>query len=125
MTVARHRHRHPADKLAQHFRHVHAGAMPLGQSQGGLGIGLTLVKRLVQMHGGKVEAQSAGLGTGSQFVVRLPVSAEEANAESSAAAAERREAARSAHPGRRRQRGLRSVARDAAPDRRQRNLHGP
>jgi PAS domain S-box-containing protein len=43
------------------------------RSQGGLGIGLMLVKTLVMMHGGNVEAHSAGLGTGSEFVVRLPL----------------------------------------------------
>jgi CheY-like chemotaxis protein len=43
------------------------------RSQGGLGIGLTLVKNLVGMHDGTVEAHSAGLGRGSQFVVRLPL----------------------------------------------------
>jgi signal transduction histidine kinase len=41
--------------------------------QGGLGIGLTLVRSLVQMHGGKVEARSAGAGAGSEFIVELPV----------------------------------------------------
>jgi CheY-like chemotaxis protein len=41
------------------------------RSQGGLGIGLTLVRRLVEMHGGKIEARSAGLGRGSEFLVRL------------------------------------------------------
>jgi PAS domain S-box-containing protein len=45
----------------------------LGQARGGLGIGLTLVQRLVTMHGGRVEAHSAGLGQGSEFVVRLPI----------------------------------------------------
>lgn len=44
----------------------------LDRSQGGLGIGLTVVRRLVEMHGGRVEAFSAGLGRGSEFVVRLP-----------------------------------------------------
>ena len=46
------------------------------RSQGGLGIGLTLVKSLVEMHGGKVEAHSAGLGKGCEFVVRLPLRAQ-------------------------------------------------
>ena len=41
-------------------------------AQGGLGIGLTLVRSLVAMHGGTVEARSAGPGTGSEFVVELP-----------------------------------------------------
>jgi CheY-like chemotaxis protein/anti-sigma regulatory factor (Ser/Thr protein kinase) len=44
----------------------------LDRSQGGLGIGLCLVQRLVEMHGGSVEVQSA-LGQGSEFIVRLPV----------------------------------------------------
>jgi len=45
----------------------------LEKSQGGLGIGLSLVKGLVEMHGGSVEARSDGHGTGSEFVVRVPV----------------------------------------------------
>jgi signal transduction histidine kinase/CheY-like chemotaxis protein len=46
----------------------------LDRSAGGLGIGLTLVKSLVELHGGRVEAFSEGLAQGSEFVVRLPVS---------------------------------------------------
>jgi CheY-like chemotaxis protein/two-component sensor histidine kinase len=45
----------------------------LDRSQGGLGIGLTLAQRIVQMHGGSIEAKSAGLGNGSEFSIRLPV----------------------------------------------------
>jgi CheY-like chemotaxis protein/two-component sensor histidine kinase len=47
----------------------------LGRSQGGLGIGLSLVRGLVEMHGGRVEARSGGAGQGSEFVVRLPIAA--------------------------------------------------
>jgi PAS domain S-box-containing protein len=43
------------------------------RAQGGLGIGLTLAKSLVQMHGGRIEAHSEGLGRGSEFVVHLPL----------------------------------------------------
>jgi PAS domain S-box-containing protein len=45
----------------------------LEKSQGGLGVGLTIVKRLVEMHGGRVEAKSEGHGLGSEFTIRLPV----------------------------------------------------
>lgn len=46
----------------------------LERSQNGLGIGLTLAKQLVELHGGKIEAHSDGLGKGSKFVIRLPIS---------------------------------------------------
>jgi two-component system CheB/CheR fusion protein len=44
----------------------------LARPHGGLGVGLTIVRRVVELHGGRVEARSAGLGHGSEFVVRLP-----------------------------------------------------
>lgn len=50
----------------------------LDRSQGGLGIGLTLVRSLVELHGGSVTAASAGVGKGSEFVVRLPLGSPEA-----------------------------------------------
>jgi CheY-like chemotaxis protein len=46
-----------------------------GRSEGGLGIGLALVKGIVGLHGGRVEARSAGLGHGSEFTVHLPLAA--------------------------------------------------
>jgi two-component system, chemotaxis family, CheB/CheR fusion protein len=44
----------------------------LARSAGGLGIGLTLVRRVLELHGGRIEARSAGLGHGSEFIVHLP-----------------------------------------------------
>jgi PAS domain S-box-containing protein len=55
----------------------------LDRAEGGLGIGLTLVDRLVRMHGGQVEARSPGLGHGSTFTVRLPLIAAHEEAEES------------------------------------------
>lgn len=65
-----------ADQLShvfEMFRQVHSA---LGKSQGGLGIGLTLVKRLIELHGGSVEARSDGPGKGAEFIVSLPISTE-------------------------------------------------
>ena len=56
----------------------------LERKQGGLGIGLTLVKRIIELHGGQVHASSGGLGKGSEFVIELPLSAEIAATKSSA-----------------------------------------
>jgi PAS domain S-box-containing protein len=62
----------PPDKLGSVFEMFTQIDRSLERSHGGLGIGLSLVKRLVEMHGGSVQAYSAGLGRGSEFVVRLP-----------------------------------------------------
>ena len=59
------------------------------QQHGGLGIGLYLVKRLVELHDGTVEAHSAGNGCGSEFVVRLPILTDEAVTEEASRAARR------------------------------------
>jgi PAS domain S-box-containing protein len=63
----------PPDKLHSIFDMFTQIDQSVERSQGGLGIGLTLVKRLVRMHGGAIEARSAGKGLGSEFVVRLPI----------------------------------------------------
>jgi len=63
----------PADMLPKIFEMFTQVDRSLERSQGGLGIGLTLVKRLVEMHGGSVEARSDGPSQGSEFTVRLPV----------------------------------------------------
>ena len=63
----------PQDKLDSIFDMFMQVDRTSARSQGGLGIGLTLVKRLTEMHGGSIEARSAGEGQGSEFIVRLPV----------------------------------------------------
>jgi CheY-like chemotaxis protein len=63
----------PRDKLESIFEMFSQVDPSLERSQGGLGIGLTLVRRLVLMHGGTVVARSDGVHRGSEFTVRLPV----------------------------------------------------
>ncbi|HUR89144.1 MAG TPA: ATP-binding protein [Ramlibacter sp.] len=61
------------DILPKIFELFFQGPRGVDRAEGGLGIGLALVKSLVQLHGGSVEAHSAGLGRGSEFTVRFPV----------------------------------------------------
>ncbi len=56
--------------LFDRFRQDEAGA----RAQGGLGVGLTIVRHLVELHGGTIRAASPGEGQGSTFTVRLPIS---------------------------------------------------
>ncbi|MFL5395323.1 MAG: response regulator [Myxococcales bacterium] len=62
----------PADRLPAMFELFVQGDQPPDRSQGGLGVGLALVRSLVQLHGGKIDARSEGPGCGSEFVIRLP-----------------------------------------------------
>jgi two-component system, sensor histidine kinase len=61
-----------ADLLPHVFDVFVQGAISIDRSQGGLGIGLSLVRRLVELHGGSVSASSAGTSSGSTFEIRLP-----------------------------------------------------
>ena len=63
----------PHDMLGKVFDLFTQVSRSMDRSQGGLGIGLTLVQRLVEMHGGTIVAHSDGPGKGSEFVVRLPL----------------------------------------------------
>ena len=63
----------PAEMLPQVFDMFTQVGRTLDRSQGGLGIGLTLVRRLVEMHGGTVDVESAGAGQGTTFTLCLPV----------------------------------------------------
>jgi signal transduction histidine kinase/DNA-binding response OmpR family regulator len=66
-----------ADLVPRVFDLFTQGDRTLDRSEGGLGLGLTLVKRLVEMHNGTVQARSDGPGRGSEFVLRLPALADE------------------------------------------------
>jgi CheY-like chemotaxis protein len=65
-----------ADLIPRVFDLFVQGERALDRAEGGLGIGLTLVKRLVMLHGGDILARSEGRGRGSEFVVRLPALAQ-------------------------------------------------
>jgi len=61
------------DALANIFQMFVQIGSPFDRGEGGLGVGLALSRGLVELHGGEIEARSAGLGTGSTFIVRLPL----------------------------------------------------
>ncbi|HEX2228405.1 MAG TPA: response regulator [Candidatus Binatia bacterium] len=61
------------DKLPHLFEMFYQVDRSIERSEGGLGIGLTLTHRLVEMHGGRIEARSEGLGKGSEFIIYLPI----------------------------------------------------
>jgi PAS domain S-box-containing protein len=63
----------PSNMLSSIFDMFTQVDQSLERSQGGLGIGLTLVRRLIEMHDGSIEARSGGLDQGSEFIVRLPL----------------------------------------------------
>jgi signal transduction histidine kinase len=67
-----------ADVLPRVFDLFQQGAQGRDRARGGLGVGLTIVRRIVEMHGGSVAARSEGEGKGSVFTVRLPSTAESA-----------------------------------------------
>jgi CheY-like chemotaxis protein/anti-sigma regulatory factor (Ser/Thr protein kinase) len=68
----------PADMLPHVFDLFVQGRQSADRAKGGLGLGLTLVRTLVGLHSGTVEARSEGTGRGSQFIVRLPAASAEA-----------------------------------------------
>jgi PAS domain S-box-containing protein len=70
----------PAELLPKVFDLFVQGERPLDRPEGGLGIGLTVVKRIVEMHGGSVSAFSEGPEQGSEFVVRFPVALDDRQA---------------------------------------------
>jgi signal transduction histidine kinase len=69
-----------ADMLPHLFDKFVQAPQSLDRSRGGLGLGLAIARSLVQLHGGEIEAHSAGVGTGSEFTIRLPLAAQLAEA---------------------------------------------
>jgi len=84
----------PLEHQATIFEMFNQVGRNMGLSQGGLGIGLSLVRQLVALHGGRVIATSAGVGQGSSFTVRLPLGVQAAPGQDEPAQPERRVAQR-------------------------------
>ena len=87
----------PPEKLPEMFELFTQGDRSLARSEGGLGVGLTLVKSLVELHGGSVVAKSGGPGQGTEFILRFPATEPQPHP--------RRAPRRPHHPGRTRRSG--------------------
>ncbi len=71
----------PPDRLPEMFELFSQGERSIARSEGGLGIGLTIVQKLTEMHGGRVSAFSSGPGLGSTFTIHLPAASRRRDAE--------------------------------------------
>src|SRR5690606_22484488 len=70
------------EKLPEMFEIFTQGERSIDRSEGGLGLGLTIVRNLAELHGGTVTAQSEGLGKGTEFTLTLPAATPGLNADS-------------------------------------------
>ena len=86
LTVADHGIGIAAEFLPHVFERFRQDPTALGRTMKGLGLGLAIVRHLVELHGGQVTARSAGLGRGSQFMVRLPIAAARTTAQAASPA---------------------------------------
>jgi PAS domain S-box-containing protein len=88
----------PPEKLPLMFELFAQGDRTLARSEGGLGIGLTIVRSLAELHGGSVEAHSEGLGQGSEFILRLPAISNARGSESTLARPDKKASAAGRNP---------------------------
>ena len=88
------------EKLPEMFQLFNQADHSSARSEGGLGIGLAIVKKLVELHGGTITATSEGLGKGSEFTVRLPAARRPTSADADADESHRGDR-ESPNPGRR------------------------
>jgi len=66
----------PPERIGVIFELFAQAENSIGRAQGGMGVGLALVRNLIELHGGTIEAKSDGIGKGSEFIARLPISDE-------------------------------------------------